>query len=77
MIMPGVPQTCPDYDNDEAMAALGRVCVDIFLNVQWNGDQGRHQERIAGSLYQNVSGVCEDAEEDEDEDEAANPVEEE
>ena len=59
---------CRDYDNDEAMAELGRVCVDLFLHTQWNGDQEKYRERISGALYTNVSGVCEDEQDEEEAD---------
>jgi hypothetical protein len=63
-------KTCPDYDNDEAMAALGRVCVDTFLHVQFQGRQESMREQIAGLLFNHVSGSCEDEDEDDAEAEA-------
>ncbi len=57
--------TAPEYDNDEAMAALGRVLIDMLIGQRQR--YGNDKDSIAASLYNEVSGYVEEDEPEDDE----------
>ncbi len=57
--------TAPDYDNDEAMAALGRVLID--MTIASRNRYGRDVDGIRYSLLNEIDEHIEAAEADDDE----------
>lgn len=57
--------TAPDYDNDEAMAELGRTLIDMLIGQR--NRYGRDSDAIAGSLYNEVAQYVEEDEPEDDE----------
>lgn len=52
-------ETCPEYDNDECMADLGRTLVDIYLHKDHQGRQEELREHISSLFFMHVANVCE------------------